>query len=53
MSAKLKNTPAFLCPLGIDRMKKDFEISPRQLEVNLEVLKDGDDRLTGYSLLKG
>ena len=53
MGVELKNTPAFLCPLGIDRMKKGFEISPKQLDVNLKALENGDDRLTGYSLLKG
>lgn len=34
-----KNTPAFLCPLGIYRMAKEFIKFPTQLKVNLDYLK--------------
>lgn len=34
-----KNTPAFLCPLGIHRMAKEFIKFPTQLKVNLDYLK--------------
>lgn len=34
-----KNTPAFLCPLGIQRMAKEFIKFPSQLKVNLDYLK--------------
>lgn len=34
-----KNTPAFLCPLGLQRMAKEFIKFPSQLKVNFDYLK--------------
>lgn len=46
-------TPAFLCPMGIKRMKEEFKLFPDQYELNLNYLKSLDnDELSGYSLLK-
>ena len=47
-------TPAYLCPLGVQRMAKEFfEISPEQYEVNINALrKQGDEKLTGVNFLE-
>lgn len=46
-------TPAFLCPLGIKRMAKEFhEISPEQYKVNKEYLDSQNPLLTGLDLLE-
>ena len=49
-----KNTPAYLCPLGVQRMAKEFlEFGTDQLDANLKVLEEsGDDNLTGLSFLR-
>ncbi|WP_286145384.1 hypothetical protein [Bacteroides caecimuris] len=50
---KGENTPAFLCPIGIERMAKEFVRFPDQYKVNLEALeKEANERLTGVNLLK-
>lgn len=57
MGIKGKNTPAFLCPLGIDRMAQEMLLYPSQMAVNLDFLKkqteekEGNDLLTGYTYL--
>lgn len=54
---KWVNTPAFLCPLGVDRMAQEFLMYPSQMAVNLDFLKklteenEGNDLLTGYNYL--
>lgn len=47
-------TPAFICPLGIKRMAKEFfDISPEQYEVNVNALKkQGNSDLTGVEFLE-
>ena len=45
-------SPAFLCPLGITRMAKDFIKFPQQYEVNKNYLKQFDDKYTGLSYLE-
>ena len=53
-----KNTPAFLCQLGIKRMVSEFLKFPEQLEVNLNYLKrlskqnEENKILSGYTLFK-
>lgn len=54
---KEKNTPAFLCPAGIERMITEFQKFPEQWKVNYEKLvKDqeecGSDALIGLKYLK-
>lgn len=50
---KGKNTPAFLCPAGIERMAKEFARFPDQYKVNLKALeKEENKSLTGVNLLK-
>ena len=44
--------PAFLCPLGVTRMAKDFIKFPQQYEVNKNYLKQFDDRITGLSYVE-
>lgn len=46
------NTPAYLCPAGIDRMAKEYHRFPQQYEVNLKNLeKCRSDIRSGYDLL--
>ena len=54
MGIKGECTPAFLCPLGVKRMAKEFfEISPEQYEVNVNALKaQGNVTLTGVNFLE-
>lgn len=47
-----KNTPAFLCPLGIKRMAQEFVRFPEQCRINIQALKGQDNRLTGLEFLK-
>lgn len=48
-----KNTPAFLCDLGIKRMAYELNQFPSQCKTNIEQLvKEGNDYLTGLSLIK-
>lgn len=46
-----KNTPAFLCPLGIKRMAKEFIRYPEQCKINVQSLQGKDERLTGLEFL--
>lgn len=47
-----KNTPAYLCPAGIERMKKEFKKFPKQYQVNKNFLKkQNDEYLTGLNLI--
>lgn len=53
MSISGKNTPAFCCPKGIERMAKEFNKFPQQYEVNLIALEKADNEfLTGADLLR-
>ena len=53
LSVKAKNTPAFLCNAGIERMAQEFKRFPNQYKANLEYLKKiNDDFLTGISFLE-
>ena len=50
---KKRNTPAYLCMAGIDRMAKEFSKYPNQYQVNVEFLKKlNNEFLTGVSLLE-
>ena len=57
MSIAWKNTPAFMCNLGIERMARELLKFPQQLNVNMKALKDetdkyeNGDRLSGYNLI--
>ncbi|MGM9809919.1 MAG: DUF559 domain-containing protein [Paludibacteraceae bacterium] len=52
MGVKGRNTPAYCCPAGIKRMKKDFEKYPQQREVNMKALQEiDDDYLSGINLI--
>lgn len=52
MGSRGRNTPAYCCPAGIKRMAEDFKKYPGQYKVNMNALKNGDEFLTGYRLLK-
>lgn len=52
LSPKCRNTPSYLCMLGIKRMAKDFINYLDQYDINKEFLKQFDDNLTGLSLLE-
>ena len=53
LGIKGKNTPAYLCGAGIQRMKREFQKYPEQLRVNVETLKkENNEFLTGVSLLE-
>lgn len=50
------NTPAFLCPAGVERMAHELVKYPLQLKVNLDALKkeyqkDAPVDLSGYLIL--
>lgn len=47
-----KSTPAFCCPLGINRMAKELIKFPEQMDINIKELEKYDDVLTGLSYLK-
>ena len=50
---ELRNTPAFLCPLGIQRMAKEFRAFPEQYKVNAEFLQNEEPQeLTGVKMLR-
>lgn len=47
-----RNTPAFLCPLGIYRMAADFLKFPNQLKINInQLISEQEPQLTGLELL--
>lgn len=53
MGPKGKNTPAFLCYAGIERMAKEFKRFPEQYNVNISYLKKcNNEYLTGVTLLE-
>ena len=52
LSVEACNTPAFLCPVGIYRMARDFNISEKQYEVNVNYLKESGNLLTNLDLLE-
>lgn len=48
-----KNTPAYMCPLGIKRCAKELLSVESQCRANISALKaENNDILSGYSLLK-
>ncbi len=52
LNQKGRNTPAYLCTEGIERMKKDFSKFPEQYKVNKDFLKkQKDPLLTGVDLI--
>ena len=52
LGIKERNTPAFLCPAGIERMAKELKEFPEQYRVNVDYLKSlNNERLTGVSYL--
>lgn len=53
MAISGRNTPAFCCPAGLQRMAEEFRLYPQQYRVNLEFLESQDDDfMTAASLLK-
>ena len=53
MGIKNKNTPAFVCPLGLKRMAKEFKCFPTQYKINVDsLLKENDVLLTGVDMLQ-
>lgn len=53
MSISGRNTPAFCCPSGLQRMAEEFHRYQQQYQVNLDFLESqNDDFLSGASLLK-
>lgn len=52
LGVKGKNTPAFLCPAGIERMKNELLKFPEQYKVNKQFLENfGNPFLTGINFL--
>lgn len=49
-----RNTPAYLCPLGIKRMAKEFVAFPNQYKTNIDYLRNckEDELLNGYQYLE-
>jgi hypothetical protein len=53
LSPSSYNTPAYLCPIGIERMIREFKQFPDQLEVNYRhLIKFNSEFTTGISYLK-
>ena len=53
MGIKNKNTPAFLCTLGLKRMAKEFKNFPKQYEININsLLNENNALLTGVDILQ-
>jgi len=52
MSIEEKSTPAFLCPLGIKRMAKEFLRFKNDYYINLSYLKTLDENLSGVNELE-
>lgn len=46
------NTPAYMCPAGIERMRQDFQKFPQQYQVNLCYLKELDKQYHELAGLK-
>ncbi|MBO4441668.1 DUF559 domain-containing protein [bacterium] len=52
-SLSISNSPAFLCPAGLQRMAEEFAKFPEQYEVNRQALeKAGNPYLSGVELLE-
>lgn len=51
LSASVRNTPAYLCIAGIDRMKNEFERFPNQRAINIAALKAEPMHLTLWNLI--
>jgi len=52
LNKKGRNTPAYLCSAGVERMKREFQQFPEQYKVNKEYLKQQNDTfLTGVNLI--
>lgn len=53
LSIDKRNTPAYLCSVGIERMANEFKKFPDQYEINIKSLeKENNEFLTGTNLLK-
>lgn len=53
ISIEERCTPAFLCPMGIDRMASEFLKYPEQCETNIKFLESqNNEELTGIEFLK-
>ena len=52
LGVNTRATPAYLCPLGIKRMAKEYLKYPECLEYDLKYLEKFDDAITGLSYLK-
>ena len=51
LTYKDRNTPAYLCPMGIQRMREVFNLYPEQYEVNKNQLLKEPVYLSGYDLI--
>ena len=52
-SLSISNSPAFLCPAGLQRMAEEFAKFPEQYDVNLKALRKADNPyLSGIELLE-
>lgn len=57
MLIEWENTPAFMCPMGVERMARELLLYPEQLKTNLEALKKNAEEhecgseLSGYKML--
>lgn len=53
LGIKELNTPAYLCPAGVQRMAKEFKKFPKQYKINIESLKKQNDPCkTGINFLE-
>jgi hypothetical protein len=53
LGIKGKNTPAYLCPAGLERMAEEFKKFPEQYKANIESLKKMNNSFrTGVELLE-
>jgi len=52
LGIKGKNTPAYLCPAGIERMAKEFKKFPEQYKANIDFLRKENAFLSGVKFLE-
>lgn len=51
LGVKWKNTPAYLCSMGVQRMLEEFKRFPDQYIINYNALKAENDCLSGFELI--
>ena len=53
LGSEYRNTPAFLCIAGVERMADEFRYFPEQYEVNMDALKrEPEIDLTRWDILE-